>query len=729
MKPGDHAVIVTPQMLQGLGELISEKEFSSVSPEAFAVLARQSRALSLADRSTFHFLYARYLYIHGDYCRARARVRCAVRLCRAGSDHVLFARAKHLSGIICQSLGRMDEAAEQFLEAFVSHKRACNNQAACLPLTSLGLLHLYTGDLAQARRVLSDALSYAEKFSSLSRVHTCMYDLFIVDMLSGRLQECRTTLKLIRSQPLSTLDDALRTRFGGQLAVWLLDTREAHDQLCRAMVVFAREKLRRDTVVCLEYLGMNEYFAGNYAKAKEYYQKVLDMPEPTASAVAQTLRMLTDVYIAEGNWKEAKETAVKAEAAITKINERIELAALWRAQAEIAEHDRNHDVARDFFQKSIDLLQQCGARYELALTHFAAGQSTVYPMATRSEHLQQAKTLFVEMDVPKRVAQTLSALAKLEPLQLKYVHSDESTSNPEIVTQNTDMLRILGHAAKFAVSDMTILITGETGTGKDLLAKRIHYLSKRAAGPYCNHNMARLPRELADSELFGYEKNSHSRAEQNRAGLIESAHGGTLCLNEVAELPLEMQSKLLLALEEKSIWRVGGHRAIPIDVRYIAITNSDLRKQVDARQFREDLFFRLQPGHLHLPPLRERKDDLPLLLQFFLKRLEFGEYDLEQTTLIVERCGLDGYNWPGNVRELENLISRSVVLTSMPNVAGLICSLSDILEQQPRKIGDDCEYDKLMAVLKRNKGNKSKTAEELGIPESTLRRHLRKFNF
>jgi transcriptional regulator with PAS, ATPase and Fis domain len=317
-------------------------------------------------------------------------------------------------------------------------------------------------------------------------------------------------------------------------------------------------------------------------------------------------------------------------------------------------------------------------------------------------------------------------MAKLEPRPQR-IHNHTSITDPEIVTQDQEMMRILDHAAKFAAGNMTILLTGETGTGKDLLAKRIHCLSARSGRQYDNHNMAQLPRDLADAELFGYEKNSHSRAERDKAGLIELANGGTLCLNEISELPLEMQSKLLLSLEESTIWRVGARCPIPVDVRFIAITNSDLREQVKTGRFREDLFHRLEGCHLHLPPLRERPGDLPLLLQYFLRQERFGEYDLGQTAIIVQRCGLDRYDWPGNVRELENVVGRSVVLAPLPNVAGLIVALSDDMRQQLGRRDGNSEPEKLLAALKRNKGNKSATAREFGIPLTTLCSRLKRY--
>jgi DNA-binding NtrC family response regulator len=683
---------------------------------------------SLANSEVL-LIKARCLYFSGEYGAALDSVRLAIELSRPSSAHALYAEQKFLLGRILNLMGRTSEAIEELTESYAFFRRASNDNMSLKPLMTLGLLNQAKGNLSQASSVFESVREKAQQLHLELDYLFATFNLCRVSLLAGNF---RRVLELLDEASSLAKPQAHNTRTRNLRGMWevlTMDSNTARGTLEDLSAYFSRLGHKRDVAVCLEYLGLNEYFAGNHAKAKEYYQQVLAMPEPTASAVAQTLRMLTDVYVAEGNWKEAKETAVAAEAAIIKINERIELAALWRAQAQIAEHDHNHDAARDFFQKSIDLLQQCGARYELALTYFAAGQSTIHSSASRSEHLQQAKTLFVEMDVPKRVAlveEAIIGLISVKPQPKVFRNGRSSIETPEVITQDQEMLRILADARRFADTDMTVLITGETGTGKDLLAKYIHCHSRRAAGPFCNENMSRFPRELIDSELFGYEKGSHSRAERNKAGVIELADGGTFCLNEVVELPLDLQTRLLQVIEEGTVRRVGGGEPRPVDVRFIAMTNGDLEERVEAQLFRQDLFYRLQDFHLHLPPLRERLKDLPLLVRHFLKQLDFGDYDPKKSTLIVEQCGFAIYDWPGNVRELKGMLRKAVTLTPSRLLAELVGRLKVRMDQLPMIDSDNAERAKLVAALKRNRGNKTKTAEELGMPESTFRRRLRK---
>ena len=717
------------QILTSAAEFLRGNDHEKALEVLRAIRLRAFERPSGTESSEYYYLYARCLFRRGEYGSALVKLRGALRLCRFTADHVLYANEKHLMALIYRVTGQTKDAVEAFIEALVSRKRACDYPGICGSLVGLGLSHFEGGDLVQARRTFIEALSYAKRYNSPSEILACQLNQMLVQLLSGEFREYQSTLASIRSRPLGVLEMARAERFTGQLAVMMYDHGEACDSLNRARVTFCREHIQRDYVVCLEYLGMNEFFAGNYAKAKEYYQQVLDMPEPTASAVAQTLRMLTDVYIAEGNWKEAKKTAVEAEAAITRINERIELAALWRAQAQIAEHDSDHEAARELFQKSIDLLQQCGARYELALTHFAAGQSTVHILASRSEYLQQAKALFVEMDVPKRVARVekvIVGLISVKPQPKVFRNGRNSIETPDIIAHNEQMLDILALAKKFMDTDCNILITGETGTGKDLLAKWIHYSSNRAAGPYCNENMACFTDSLIESELFGCERGSHSRADRNKTGVIELADDGTFCLNEVAELPLDMQTRLLQVIEEGRVRRVGGGVPRPVDVRFIAITNGDLQERVNAGLFRQDLYYRLRGVELHLPPLRERKDDLPLLLQHLLSMRHFGDYTLEEAVVIVRASGCECYDWPGNVRELQDVIKQAVTRSPARRVADLIGTLKMIVGGLSTTSPEEAEREKLVAVLKRNGGNVSAAARTLGIPEATLRYRLKR---
>jgi transcriptional regulator with PAS, ATPase and Fis domain len=228
---------------------------------------------------------------------------------------------------------------------------------------------------------------------------------------------------------------------------------------------------------------------------------------------------------------------------------------------------------------------------------------------------------------------------------------------PEIVAPSQAMRAVLGLVVKIAPAEATVLILGESGTGKELIARTLHAHSKRADGPFVAINCAGIPEPLLESELFGHEKGSFTGAYARKIGKLEAAHGGTVFLDEIGDMPMITQAKILRALQEREIDRVGGARPIPIDIRVIAATNKDLPRLVEQGAFREDLFFRIDVFTLHLPPLRERSEDIPLLATHLLRQLKPGA-TLSPRSLAT----LIAHHWPGNVRELKNAIEAAAAL-------------------------------------------------------------------
>ncbi len=228
------------------------------------------------------------------------------------------------------------------------------------------------------------------------------------------------------------------------------------------------------------------------------------------------------------------------------------------------------------------------------------------------------------------------------------------------------MMDICKDTAKIALSQASVLISGESGTGKELIARAIHYNSRRAKGPFIKVNCAALPESLLESELFGHEKGAFTGAQTLRQGLFERANEGTLLLDEIGEMPLVLQAKLLRILQEREFERIGGHQTIKVDIRVIAATNRDLQAMVKEGTFREDLFYRLNVIHLILPPLRDRREDISLLANHFLQKFSSENQrdiiDIDPMAMSL----LTAWSWPGNIRELSNVIERAVVMNSGP---------------------------------------------------------------
>jgi DNA-binding NtrC family response regulator len=308
------------------------------------------------------------------------------------------------------------------------------------------------------------------------------------------------------------------------------------------------------------------------------------------------------------------------------------------------------------------------------------------------------------------------------------------------------MLKVFEMVRKVAPSEASVLILGESGTGKELFARSLHSNSRRAHGPFIPIDCASLPENLLESELFGHERGAFTGATQTKAGLLELAHGGTAFLDELGELPLSLQAKLLRALQERSFRRVGGSREITVDIRLIAATNRNLRELVRTKTFREDLFYRLNVISLELPPLRERSGDVILIAQRLLEEIGKG---LKMPGISPEaRKALELYHWPGNIRELRNAMERAVALTEgleiqaedlPPEVLGIgsnsarVENLRDSyagVEFTPtkEKVIEEFELAYLHQLLQRNGDNMTRAALEAGIDRKTLYRLLQKHN-
>jgi formate hydrogenlyase transcriptional activator len=299
----------------------------------------------------------------------------------------------------------------------------------------------------------------------------------------------------------------------------------------------------------------------------------------------------------------------------------------------------------------------------------------------------------------------------------------------EIVGSSPALQTVLSSIVKVAPTDSTVLITGETGTGKELIARAIHKHSQRSGQAFISVNCAAIPSSLIASELFGHERGAFTGAVQRRQGRFELAHSGTIFLDEVGELPAETQIALLRVIQERQFERVGGNQIIPTDVRVIAATNRDLTAAIAAGTFRADLFYRLNVFPIEVPPLRKRKEDIPMLVEYFVKRYaeKAGKqiYKIDMNTL--ELC--QSYSWPGNIRELQNIVERSVILSSgdtfgiekawlaspEPTRQDMPSPLPDTLQNQEREI--------IQAALAECKGKVAGpkgAAAKLGIPRSTL---------
>jgi transcriptional regulator with PAS, ATPase and Fis domain len=303
----------------------------------------------------------------------------------------------------------------------------------------------------------------------------------------------------------------------------------------------------------------------------------------------------------------------------------------------------------------------------------------------------------------------------------------------EIVALSDAMREVIRLAERVATTDANVLVTGESGAGKDALASLIHACSLRSSGAMVKIDCAALPEDLLEAEFFGYERGAFTGATDARPGRLEAAHGGTLVLDEIAHLPVDAQAKLLRVIEEREFERLGGRRTIKVDTRLIALTNVDLDDAVKRRAFREDLFYRLNVMRLHVPPLRERREDTEKLAREFVKTYasKHGRNvtGLTPETLLI----LKAYSWPGNVRELANIIERAVIVATDARIqaADLPEALRAAVLMKERATRRqtlaELEADYITETLAATGGNKAEAARQLGISRKNLYEKLARY--
>ena len=311
-----------------------------------------------------------------------------------------------------------------------------------------------------------------------------------------------------------------------------------------------------------------------------------------------------------------------------------------------------------------------------------------------------------------------------------------STEFDGIVGSSPALRAVLNQVRMVAPTGATVLIEGETGTGKELIARAIHMHSERRQRPFVKVNCAAIPAELLESELFGHERGAFTGALAQRIGRFEAANGGTLFLDEIGDMPVHLQTKLLRVLQEEEFERVGGSRTIKVDVRIVAATNRDLKAMVEENKFRPDLYYRLAVFPLNIPPLRERREDILLLTRHFVqkhaRRMDRNITSIPGYTMEA----LTNYDWPGNIRELQNVIERSVVLSNGPELQVALPEMIGrsapvVLHGRASAVTEISERARILLVLKETKGmvgGPNGAAARLGLKRTTLQARMRRYN-
>lgn len=656
------------------------------------------------------------------------------------SEHALYARGSLIMGIAQFYLGQTAEALENARIALYAYKRAGDTDGACRSLNWLGNIHFDRSELADAVRAYEQCIALADTAERPRWVAVGRYNLGKAFALCGEIPKALATLTDNRealaqmSDPLNVMRSDLLTAFvriqdgdyaGARAALFALES-----------AVFDSPHLREQGAWC-EYMGELELREGNLKAAAEQLARGIAIgsgPSRDESVVGQSRRLLAEVRLAAGDFPEAIAECHRALESVRRVGERFEEGVIYRLLGEAHHRLDQNPEARAAFKQSVDLLRTIGARLEWAKSCLAAGQSTVFSRRERYAFLAEAERLFGETGVERWIEEARGAAQDLLQGRVGEIRAraTDTVGSALFISADSRTRDTLKLADRLARVDIAILITGETGVGKDQLSRYVHAQSPRRDGPFVPIDLSCIPESLWESEVFGHRKGAFTGATADKIGLMESANGGTVFLNEIGNLPLPFQAKILELLDSQRIRPVGQTEPLTLDVRFIAATNENLRAAVAAGRFRQDLYFRLAGAPLHLLPLRERRGDIIPLIRHFL--VEYGVPVSDLSCLDMQLWVERAYNghWEGNVRQLRSFIHRLVAIAERPSDPEFAEWAMRLLEQidiiHEPNVGARVSREALRAALERNVWNQRAAARDLGITEGGVRHLMRRWD-
>ncbi|NIP44526.1 MAG: AAA domain-containing protein [candidate division Zixibacteria bacterium] len=695
----------------------------------------------LSNSAQFLAIKARVLNLMGDYISALDSASNAYRLARADSDNDLVAKIQTESAKANLALGKTEFAQREYRDVIAACKRSGNISGIIDTLNRMAQISFINGDFSGAENLLSEALDYAQQNGLSERIAKLTGNLGQIANMTGKFDLAveHITESITKNSELKAFPNLCRAYLSLAYAEMRLGNFDsARKSLQRARGLIEKHNLTREYGIYHEYLAELEYMVGAYDVALEQIEKTLEHGYKLSEAsalISQGERLKAEILAQLGREHEARGSAEKALQVAEEIGEKLEAGAAKRVLAEIYAQGKEFENAREHIYSAIDLIKESRARYDLARAYISAYMIHKGNVGESRYYLQLARELYSGMNLEFNL---IRSVPKEEDVGGSYEVSTPDGKIISIVTSNRRIRAIMRAVDSIKDSDIPILIEGETGTGKDQLAKYIHYSSKRRSGHFIPVNCAAIPHELAESELFGHVRGAFTNAVSNKEGLIAAADGGTLFLNEIGELSPAIQAKLLGVLENKKLTRIGDLNPRNVDFRLICATNRDLEEEVRGGSFRQDLYFRIAVMTFELPPLAQRGDDIFDLIAHFLKEYGFDVSHERDFASKEIRAGLRQYDWPGNIRELRNEVNL-LALSYPGDTAKVIGELAEKLssEANQSKVDRDAglaeqisafERDRILEALAQADYVIRQAAVILKMPEATLRSKIKKHN-
>jgi transcriptional regulator with PAS, ATPase and Fis domain len=723
--------------------------------------------------------------------QALASARKAYEILRDTGRNQRLAQIQQLMGRIFVKLGDLKSAEIQFTDTASTYRRIKDKKGTVETYNELARICFIRSEFSRAVGYIEDALEFCQETQDRKLAANLYGNLGTVLILNDQWERAQENLLLSfrANQALGDDFNICKSLLSlGYLSCLLRKFNSAEEYLDKAFLLISENNYLRELAIFHEYRGSLDMARGDINSARTHFLEAISIGEQIASRGAitsQAYRLLAELQVEQREFEEASLSCEKSLQASKETGERLEEAAAYRTLGRIYSQKGHPADAMKNFNQAILMLEEMGARFELTKTYLFVGECDSYSIWERMKFLGRAEDCASRLDTTYYLAKVHSGFAELflqennfaaakdflekakskfekqndkqnlkllsdleerimtkassyEPVTVGY-SSDGSFA--EMITQDKVVLGILENAKHVKDLDISILLEGSTGTGKDLLAKVIHHNSNRKDGKFMVVSCAALPEGLFESELFGYKKGAFTGAVADKKGMVDEASGGTLYLDEIAEVPSSIQVKLLRAIEEKEITRLGEVKPRKVDFRVIAATNREMDELVAQGKFRSDLFYRLNGMRFKLPTLKDRKGDIPLLVEHFLKKCCVSGIGKNLSTEIKPPSAvpsvdpevmelLVNYHWPGNIRELENCVKQMFISCkgkkkiTQSTLAGMMEMFSN-----GKNTDDDSLFDKLKQYQKEEiekaltlaKGVKAQAARTLGIDEAVLR--------
>ena len=732
-------------------------EASLLCRQNVSFFPRSAQSRNSSKQIQFLLAYASVEMGLDNYPKAREILdqafKCAKRLC----DAVLLAECHLRKGSVEYKTGNWTLARDHFLSALATFRwepEQVSNLARCH--NNLGILYRQARKWSEAVDCLEEALRLHRELKDGAREAITLLNLGVCHYRSGQIDTALPLLEeaLAISRRLSLAPTECRATIAIAWVYCIRAQLTEAEKLARQALCLSRSMaLKWEIALALELLGDVALGKGNTDEAAKFYNDGLLIAKkivPEGDLAAELERKWAEVALSIGKTADAEASARRALGIAERVNDPIEVAASHRTLALVAGQNGNNKDATAHLGKALEILRGLPEKFELARTLCVAGQLAAQSRAVRiafgdeEVHLIEARALCSQLGLAPRIRDIDERLAHLEEVRGSFFRRRVPVVAPEMGKPRpaarihgfiTTDERIVRDVEMCRNGEMNVLITGETGTGKELLARALHALCRPSSSPFVVVDCGTLPEHLIESELFGHAEGAFTGATSSKVGLLETANGGTVFIDEVGDLPLNLQTRLLRFLQEKEFRRLGETKTRRVDVRVIAATNSGLEEAIHKGEFREDLYFRLCGMVVHIPPLRERKNDIEVLLEEFVGRFskKYGkQVTLEPAALQL----LFAYEWPGNVRELQFEIERIISacedggVISTPAFSDRVRSRMGGQETVPcRTLKDGIDAfarAELHKALERNGWRKKPAARELGLSEFGLAKMMRR---